>query len=183
MNKYVLFLQGGGDGGYEADKDLFNALQKGLGKGYYVHYPELKIDKAAPDFGWMDQIAEQISKAKPNFILVAHSFGASMVLKYLSQQAVPKKTDGIFLLATPYWSGDENWKQGFKLPENFADHLPANTPLFFYQCRDDEETPFAHFEAYKHRLPRATFREMESGGHQFTQGLSVVTDDIKSLYV
>ncbi len=28
MNKYLVFIQGGGDGGYEADKDLFNALQR-----------------------------------------------------------------------------------------------------------------------------------------------------------
>ncbi len=154
-----------------------------MGEAYNVQYPEIKIDKSAPDFGWMDQIAEQVSEAKPNFILVAHSFGASMVWKYLSQQAVPKKIDGIFLLATPFWSGNEDWKQGFKLPENFADHLPAETPIFFYQCRDDDETPFSHFEEYKHRLPGATFREMESGGHQFIHGLSVVTDDIKSLHL
>ena len=35
----VLFIQGGGEGAYEADKKLAASLQKLLGEEYQVHYP------------------------------------------------------------------------------------------------------------------------------------------------
>ena len=181
MNKYVLFIQGGGDDGYEADKALVRSLQENLVDEYDIDYPEMPSDESAPDFGWLQQIGNKISDAPSNFILAGHSLGASMILKYLSENEVTKKIKGIFLLATPFWSGDEAWKQGLKLQEDFADHLPGGIPIFFYHCLDDEEVPFSHLGQYRHKLPRATFREIKSGGHQLNNDLAAVAEDIKSL--
>src|SRR5690606_10988470 len=88
---------------------------------------------------------------------------------------------GLFLIAPPYWSGDEDWKQGIKLHDDFADAIPKDIPIFIYQCLDDEEVPFDHFTTYQQHLPWATFREVESGGHQFNNDLTLVAHDIKSL--
>ena len=88
MKKQVLFLQGGGGReDYEADAKLVASLQKELGEGYEVHYPVLP-DEEAPDFGRISQIAKEITSIKGEVILVAHSLGASMLLKYLSESRV-----------------------------------------------------------------------------------------------
>ena len=179
--KKIVFIHGGGNGGYAADKALVASLKTALGKEYEVDYSEIKSDESAPDFGWVQQIAERISKSNGDLILVGHSFGASMILKCLSEIRVTKKIVGIFLIATPFWSGDEEWKQGLKLKENFADNLPVKDSIFFYQCLDDEETPLSHFEHYKQKIPQATFREIKSGGHQLNNDLTVVANDIKSM--
>lgn len=92
-----------------------------------------------------------------------------------------KKIGGIFLISTPFWSGDEDWKQGLKLRENFPDTLPKNVPIFLYHCRDDEEVPFEHLSVYAQKLPQATVREIASGGHQLNNNLSLVANDIKTL--
>ena len=136
MNKHILFIQGGGEGGYEADKEL-----------------------------------------------VGHSFGASMIVKYISENSVTKKIAGIFLLATPFWHGNEDWQTGLKLQENFADKLPDEVPIFFYHCQDDEQILFTHLDHYKQKLTQATFRELKKGGHQFNYDLALVAKDIKSLEV
>ncbi len=181
MKKQVLFIQGGGDDGYNADKALVASLQTALGEEYEIHYPEMPSDESLPDYGWIQQIATEISESKDNVIIAAHSFGASMLLKYLSESIVRKKIAGIFLLATPFWSGAEDWQKGFKLQESFADKLPKEIPLFLYQNRDDEEVPFSQFERYMKLIAHATFRESKKGGHQFTNGLSVIANDIRSL--
>lgn len=181
MNKQILFFQGGGEEGYEADKKLVDSLQKALGKEYDVNYPEIKPDESAPDFGWLQQMGDKVSVNKSDIILAAHSFGASMLLKYLSENAVHKKITGIFLMATPLWNGNEDWQTGLILQENFAGKLPAEIPIFFYHCKDDEEIPFSHLEYYKQKLGKATFREINNGGHQFNNGLTLVANDIKSL--
>jgi uncharacterized protein len=181
MNKQVLFIQGGGEGGYQADVSLVASLQNELGKDYQIIYPELKSDEDAPDFGWVKQIGEEIDKLKDGVILVAHSLGASMLLRYLSENRISKKITGVFLLATPYWNGNEEWKEGLKLQKDFAENLPKNIPIFFYHCRDDEEVPFDHLAFYRKKVSGVTFREIESGGHLLDKKLDRVAQNIKSL--
>lgn len=112
---------------------------------------------------------------------MAHSLGASLLLKYLSETQVRKTIAGIFLIATPFWSGNEAWKQGLKLQANFGEKLPKNTPIFRYHCMDDEEIPVNHLNRYSQQLPQATIREIASGGHQLNEDLSAVADDILSI--
>lgn len=78
-------------------------------------YPEIQPDKTCSDFGWIKQIEKAIYKINHDFILAGHSFGASMILKYLSENSISKTIEGIFLLATPFWSGKEEWQTGLKL--------------------------------------------------------------------
>ncbi len=181
MRKQVLFIQGGGNGGYEADAKLAGSLQKALGKDYELSYPRMQTDEGLPDFGWLKQIGSEIGDPGGNGILVAHSLGASLLLKYLAENKISKKIAGVFLVSTPFWSGTEEWKQGLKLRDVFVGHLPENTPIFFYHCRDDEEVPFDNLAAYRHKVPDATFREIESGGHQLGNNINLVATDIKNL--
>lgn len=182
MNRQVLFIQGGGDGGYEADKALVASLQNTLGKEYVINYPVINTDEASPDFGWTDQIGKHIAVAKENMILVGHSFGASMIIKYLSEHVVSKEIAGIFLIATPFWSGNEKWKKGLKLSTTFAEKLNKEVPIFFYHCKDDDEVPFSDLALYKKKIPHATIRVISHGGHQLGNDLHVIAQDIKLLH-
>ena len=181
-SKNVLFIQGAGDVGYEGDLKLVASLRKALGTVYKVHYPEMPTDEV-PYFGsgWLKKIDEGISSFKGAIILAGHSLGASMLLKYLSEKKIKKNISGIFLVAPPFWSGKEDWKQPLKLQEDFSDKLPKDIPTFFYQCKDDDVVPFDHFTLYKQNIPWAVFREMSHGGHQLNNDLTPVADDIKSL--
>lgn len=181
MKKHVLFLQGGGGKeDYEADDKLVTSLRENLGKTFTFHYPFLP-EESSPDFGRKKQIDQAISSINGEIILAGHSLGASMLLKYLSENEVRNNIAGVFLISTPFWSGDEDWKQGLKLHENFPDMLPKDIPIFLYHCRDDEEVPFEHLSIYAQKLPQATVREIANGGHQLINDLSRVARDISSL--
>jgi uncharacterized protein len=181
MTKNILFIQGGGgEEDYTEDAKLVASLQAVLGESYSVHYP-LLTDEPVPDFGRMQQIGKEIAAINGEVILVGHSLGASMLLKYLSENQVKKKIAGIFLISTPYWSGDEDWRQPLKLEKDFANKLPKDVPLFLYHSKDDEVVSFSHLAIYKEKLPQATIREIERGGHQLGNDLTVVAKDIKTL--
>lgn len=181
MNKQVLFIQGGGDNGYEEDTRLVDSLQTLLGATYQVHYPKMNSDETLPDFGWVRQIENNINAISGEIILAGHSLGASLLLKCLTENQIRKNIVGIFLISTPFWRGNENWVQGLKLKEDFEKKLSKNVPVFLYHCRDDEEVPFEHLSRYKQSIRNATFREIESGGHQLNYDLSIISNDIKSL--
>src|ERR1700761_2551191 len=139
MKKQVLFIQGGGNNGYEADKKLVAALEEELGTDYKISYPEIHGDENAADFGWTKQLEKLLDKHSDAGIVVAHSFGASMLLKYFSEHKLSKKPAAMFLLATPYWDGKEEWQKGIKLKDDFPGNLPEDIHIFFYHCHDDEE--------------------------------------------
>jgi uncharacterized protein len=182
MKQQVLFLQGGGgEEDYAADAKLVASLQNALGDTYEVHYPLLPTDELVPDMGRKKQIAKELSLFKGEVIVVGHSLGASMLLKYLSESDVQTKIAGIFLIATPHWDGDEDWVKAFKLHKDFADKIPKSIPVFLYHCKDDEEVPFKHLEFYAKQLTQATVRPINSGGHQLNNDLSPIAKDIKSL--
>jgi pimeloyl-ACP methyl ester carboxylesterase len=180
MEKHVIFFHGGGSReDYEADEKLVASLKLHLGPGYSVHYPFLP-DNGSPDLGRREQISKEISGSADHVILVAHSLGASMLLACLSEMEIKTKIGGIFLIATPFWNGNEDWLIPFKLQPDFAKEINMKIPLFFYHCSDDEEVPFAHMDIYKQELPWATFREIRAGGHQLGNDLAAVANDILS---
>jgi uncharacterized protein len=181
MNHQVLFIQGGGsEEDYIADAKLVSSLREHLGSDYEVIYPALP-NESAPDFGRTRQIAEQIGMLHDGLILAGHSLGASMLLKYLSENQIEKRIAGLFLIATPFWSGEEEWKQAFRLQDDFAEHLPPQVPVFLYHSRDDDEVSFDHLAIYQRSIPGAIVREIAKGGHQLGNNLQPVADDIRSL--
>jgi pimeloyl-ACP methyl ester carboxylesterase len=67
-------------------------------------------------------IVNEIAAIPGEIILVGHSLGASMLLKHLSEHEALRRIRGVFLLATPFWPGDEDWQKGLKLREDSRGH-------------------------------------------------------------
>lgn len=178
--RQVLFIHGGGDDGYGSDAELADSLQRHLGSSYKVLYPEMP-DDPSPDFGWGRRIASELAAIDGEPIVVGHSLGASMLLKYLSENEVQQRIRGIFLIATPFWEGDEDWVRGLILRQDFPERLPKGVPMFLYHAEDDDEVEISHLAIYTEKLPRATVRKVSAGGHQLGNDLALVASDIKAL--
>lgn len=180
MTKQILFIHGGGgEGAYEEDGILVASLRNALASAYKVHYPKMPLEESAGYADWKAQIAIELSALDSEVILVAHSVGGSILLKYLTEEQVENPIAGLFLLAAPYFGGDENWNYPeMNLPQNFAAKLPSISRIFLYHSRDDEVVPFAHLALYAAKLPQAIVRIFDSRGHQFGNDLTEVTEDI-----
>lgn len=184
MKQQILFIQGGGEGAYEEDGNLVASLRNALGVAYQVLYPHMP-NESDPDYEpWKVQIKKELAALEGKVILIGHSLGSPFLLKYLAEEKLEKSIAGIFLMATPYWGGD-GWRyEGYErvaLPEDFASKLPSGAPIFLYHSRDDEIVPFAHLALYAEKLPQATIRALDGGGHQFNNDLSEVASDIANL--
>ena len=116
-------------------------------------------------WAWARRIDELIDDARRP-ILVGHSFGASVLLKYLSETVRRPAFAGLFLVATPFWGPDS---PEFALAPDFGKRLRDVTPIYLYHSRDDTEIPLEHFERYRRALPRAKVRVLEGRGHEFDQ--------------
>lgn len=175
----VLFVQGGGAGAYLEDRPLAESLQRALGAKYDVRFPRMP-DEADPNVeAWKRQIAVELSRLRGQVMLVAHSIGGSILLRYLSEEEVGKPIAGIFLLAAPSWD-EERWSyDDLRLPRDLAEKLAPIPRIYFYHCRDDEIVPFAHLGLHAARLPGAITRAGDRGGHAFGNDLTAVALDLR----
>jgi uncharacterized protein len=182
VTRQILFIHGsGGEGAYEEDGILVASLQSVLGSAYEVRYPKMPLEDSAGYADWKARIAKELSALDGEVILVAHSVGGSILLKYLTEERVETPLAGLFLLATPYFGGDENWNYPeMNLPQDFATWLPSIPRIFLYHSRDDEVVPFAHLAMYAAKLPQAIVRIVDGRGHQFGKDLADVAGDVGS---
>jgi predicted alpha/beta hydrolase family esterase len=181
MKRQLLFVHGGGEGAYEEDRKMAASLCDALGSGYEVRCPKMPEEDSPQYTAWRDRIASELDELDGEVFLVGHSLGASILLKYISEERIATPIAGMFLVAAPYW-GAEDWEvDEYVLQEDFASKLPEGLPTFFYHSRDDEWVPFAHLGLYTEKVPHARFREFYGRGHQFDDDLSEVAHDIEGL--
>ena len=183
MKKYVLFLQGGGEGAYEFDAKLAESLQSALGAGYDVRYPRMP-NEDAPDYdAWKARLAEEIAGLGKDVILVAHSVGATILISSLAQGGYAAKIPGVFLVAPPF-VGEGGWsshEMDMEPMEQFGTKLPDDVPIYLYHGRDDDTVPPMHAELYAKTIPQAQVRRLDRADHQLNNDLSEVAADIRRL--
>jgi len=114
---------------------------------------------------WARRIAQLVAELT-NPILVGHSFGASMLLKYFAETTPRPPVTGLFLVATPFWG--PHFPE-YALPSDFGTRLSDLSPLYLYHSRDDAELPLEHLERYRRALPHAVVRTLDGRGHEFDQ--------------
>ena len=181
MKQQVLFIQGAGEGAYEEDGLLVKSLRDVLGSEYNVRYPKMPEEENSGYQAWKARISKELTALDDGVILVGHSVGSSMLLKYLSEENVENPVAGIFLIAAPYW-GTGGWQvDEFTLDEDRASKLLKGVPIFFYHSRDDDIVPITHLALHAEKFSQAIIREFDGRGHQFNNDLSEVAADIKSL--
>lgn len=180
MTTSVLFIQGGGAGAHAEDAQLAESLRRGLGRDYDVRFPRMPNEADPAMTPWYQKISSELSHISGEVILVAHSIGGSILLKYLSEEKVEKPIAGLFVLAAPSWD-EHHWNfDDFKLPRDIATKLADIPRIFFYHCHDDEIVPFAHLALHGARIPRAIVRAFDNGGHQFGNDMTHIAADVRA---
>jgi predicted alpha/beta hydrolase family esterase len=181
MTKDVLFIHGAGDGAYEDDARLVASLQSALGAAYAVHYPKMPLEDSAAYADWTARIAAAMATLDDAVIVVGHSVGGSVLVKYLSEAQLDTPIGGLYVIAAPFWGADAFWSwEDARVPDDVGAKLARIPRIVLYHSRDDEVVPFAHLALYAARLPQATLREVDGRGHQWGSNLADVAEDILS---
>jgi uncharacterized protein len=137
---------------------------------------------ASPSYErWKLELERLLPGGESPPILIGHSLGGSVLLKYISEHEPRVAAAALFVVAAPYW-GSANWKmEEFVLREGFAHSLPNALKVYLYQSRDDEMVSMEHLSRYSKAIPRATVRVLDGGGHLFKDGLPQLTEDVTAL--
>ena len=183
QKKTVLFLHSAGpQGPGQGSSGFVRHLKKELGSGFSILAPKMPKPQA-PDYGpWKAMLKKILSGLKGEVILIGHSLGGSVLLKYLSEEKVKVRIPALFLAATPFW-GEKGWEYDmFRLQDGFAKKLPAIPFIFLYHSRKDEVVEFRHLKRYADELPKALLRPIAGSEHVFDEaGLPELVADLKAI--
>lgn len=168
MTRQLLFFHGAG--GYVEDRALADGIADALALDLVM--PELP-DEDMSFAAWASEVRAALSGAaiSPDDAVVAHSFGASILLRVLADPAWD--VSNATLLAMPDWSAS-----GWDVADYAFDGPEPATRLSLHHCRDDEVVPFDHLALHAARLPSARLLEHASGGHQFVELARVIAADL-----
>ena len=181
MTKQVLFIHSGGTQGIrQGSSYLVTYLRTMLGSDYHVLSPDMPEPEHPEYRHWKNELDRDMALLRNDVILVGHSLGGSVLLKYLSEHPFPKPIAGLFIVAAPFW-GLEHWDvDEYCLLDDFQQYLPPMNRIVLYHSRDDSVVPFSHLKTYAAKLPWATIRETR-GQHLFLHGLPELITDIKTI--
>ena len=148
MARSVLVIHGAGEPRRRRGKVYWEPLLgDALGPGFRVLAPRMPRPEHPHYWTWARRIDALIrSTRKP--VLVGHSFGASVLLKYLAETVR---------------------RPEFALPPDFGARLRDLSPIYLYHGRDDGEVPFEHLKRFGRALPHAARRVLDDRGHEFDQ--------------
>ena len=134
MTTCVLFVQGGGAGAHSEDAPLADSLRRTLGPSYDVRFPQMPGESDPKVGPWKQKISAELSHASGKVILVGHSVGGSILLRYLAEEDVDNKIAGLFLLAAPAWDRDRWDFDDLKLPRDISEKLARIPRILFYHA-------------------------------------------------
>src|SRR5204863_10045159 len=136
--------QRSGKDAYKVDKKLVFYLQDHIGKAYKIIYPKMP-NEDKPDYeSWKAMFDKELGKIEGKIILIGHSVGGFLLLKYLSEKKVNKNVAGIFFISIPFL-GEKGWQhESMTLDNEFTSKLPPS-PIFVYHSTNDKMVPFSQF--------------------------------------
>lgn len=157
-----------GAGGYVDDRDLADSLGSAVGASVDMpHIPDTDMSYDA----WASAVRGMVAEMNSDDVVIAHSFGASILLRVLAEQSWSVPASAV-LLAMPNWS-PKGWDF-----EDYAFVGPVpHQSISLHHCRDDEVVPFSHLAMNSAQLPSARVWEHRSGGHQFNGVIEAIAAD------
>ena len=182
MGQKILFIHSAGPQGENEGSDLLvKYLRLSLEAKYSLICPKMPDPENPTYHSWKRQLEKQLDLVDDEIILVGHSLGGSVLVKYFSEIPYQKPISGLFLIASPFFKGAGSALTEFSLREDFGSRLVSIPKIFLYHSRDDEWVPFSHQAQFSNKLPQATVREFDDYGHSFERPFPELIMDINSI--
>jgi hypothetical protein len=159
-------------------------LQKNLGDDYIVYLPKMPQKDNASYLEWKIYFEKILEKIDGELILVGHSLGAIFLIKYLSENIIRQKINGLFLVAAPYENDelDNEVITDFITKNKDLQKISEQTNVIcLYHSKDDPIVPYSHSGKYIEKLREAKLTSFDDRSHIFGDNLPEIIEDIKSL--
>jgi predicted alpha/beta hydrolase family esterase len=172
----------GPQGPGEGSEPFVRRLREELGPDYELIFPVMPGTADEPHYEpWRDRLSAELNGLEGRVIVLGHSLGGSVALKYGAEVGFDEKVAGLVTAAAPYW-GTSDWEEEWALPDGWPAEGPRLPQTVLFHSRDDEEIPVSSLERYAERIPDAETHVLDGNGHLYERGdLTPILDAVKSI--
>jgi predicted alpha/beta hydrolase family esterase len=157
-------------------------IKKQLGPEYHVVCPEMPNPQFPQYALWREKIKSTIAKLKGPLILVGHSLGGTLLLKYISEEKIQNQILGLYFIASPYFSEDKGWNYQDFFIHKSPNELLGEFPLYSYHSTDDAVVPVSHQGFFAKRFPQTIVRTLSGHGHEYNMSeFKEIIQDIRQI--
>jgi predicted alpha/beta hydrolase family esterase len=132
-------------------------LDKKLGKNFEITRPRMPLQDNAKYEEWKIHFERYIPHLQNGTILIGNSLGGIFLAQYLSENELPKKLGGVFLVCPPFDGSlsSEDLVGGFRLQSDLSLLAKSTKNLYLLFSANDDVVPVEHAHKYKDKLPNA----------------------------
>ena len=156
-----------------------------LGDGYVVDIPTMPNKQNAHYDEWKIWFERHLAVVDHEVTLIGYSLGAMFLAKYLIENKVGVEIKGLFLLAGPCGTFDDDTGNdcgSFEFDESELDKLAAATDsIAILHSKDDFIVPYEHALRYQAKLPTAKLVSFEDKNHFLVPELPELVGLIREL--
>lgn len=150
-----------------------NPLLRTIPQGKYVwhkqHYPR---EKGQVYELWVEPFIESLNEIDDHepVTLIGHSFGGTVIMKYLTENQVTQKIKQVILIGSPLFGCDDKFSdKDNELRDNAQSYI--NVPITHIQSVDNNRVDIKHQACWQQRFPQMNIITKQSGQHEFHDGI------------
>lgn len=104
-------------------------------------------------------------------ILIGHSFGGTVITKYLTENTVQHNIEKVIMIGSPFFGCDEKFSD---LQNIITDELKVAAPIYHIQSEDDDRVNITHQKCWQEKFPEIQLITEQSGKHEFHDGIQAL---------
>jgi uncharacterized protein len=169
--------------GYKSGPDqgfwpwLIDELKK---RGHEVTAPQLPDAENPNEQAWNEALLEEVRTVDDETIVVGHSLGGAMALRFLEAVEARSTPRACLLISTPWMIRSEKFR-GFFLSELDFEVLMWKVSRFaVLHSKEDDVIPFDHAQKYE-KVLHAKLYETEGAGHFKGESYPIILKAIDDL--
>lgn len=172
--KHVLFVHSAGVQSEDSGSNpLINYLKQHTADIEW-HTPSFPRDKGQVYNNWVEVLQQALSgiPVEDELVIIGHSFGGSVVMKYLTENKDAHHISKVILIGSPYWGCDEQFDDPQnELTGDAENRIDAAIELYHIQSVDDDRVDFSHQACWHNKFPKLHVIKKAEGKHEFHDGI------------
>lgn len=181
--KHVLFVHSAGVQQKESGSNPLIHYLKRHTANIEWHTPSFPRDEGQVYSNWMKVLKDTLAHIPDDeeLLLIGHSFGGSVVMKYLTENESPNQISKVVLISSPYWGCDAKFDDAQnELTGNAENRISSAIELYHIQSIDDDRVDFSHQACWHNKFPQLRVIKKTDGKHEFHQGIEELVTIIES---
>lgn len=172
--KHVLVVHSASEQNYDSGSNPLIRYLKSQLQGIEWHTPSFPREDGQVYKNWVKVLTETLADIpeEDELIIIGHSFGGTVVMKYLTENQDTHHISKVVLISSPFFGCDDKFSAPEnKLKEHAEDALDSKIILYHIQSEDDDRVNISHQDCWRQHFKGLNTITKKEGKHEFHQGI------------